>query len=121
LKSGGTLAITDWFKKGQLTQGEYKQSIHPIEKGMLVELDTMEDYAAFLNSNGLQIVHTEILNKNCSKTWDLCLEMLKNKELWRLAAEFGSEFVDFLQAFRAMRAGFKSGNFVYGLIVAMRT
>jgi tocopherol O-methyltransferase len=120
LKSGGTLAITDWFKKKELTPRQYKKFIQPIEKGMLVELDTMEDYAALLSSNGLQIRHTEILNKNCSKTWDLCLEMLKNKELWRLAADFGSEFVDFLQAFRAMRAGFKSGNFIYGLIVAKR-
>jgi tocopherol O-methyltransferase len=120
LKSGGTLALTDWFKKEQLTQPQYKKFIQPIEKGMLVELDTMEDYAAFLRSNGFQVSHNDILNKNCSKTWDLCLDILKNKALWRLAAEFGSEFVDFLMAFRAMRAGFRSGNFIYGLVVAKR-
>jgi tocopherol O-methyltransferase len=120
LKSGGTLAITDWFKKKDLPGREYKKFIRPIEKGMLVELDTMEDYGAFFSSNGLQIVHEEILNKNCAKTWDLCLDIIKNKSLWRIAAEFGSEFVDFLQAFRAMRAGFKSGHFVYGLIVAKK-
>ena len=120
LKSRGTLAIIDWFKKERLTQSEYKKFIQPIEKGMLVELDTMEDYAAFLRSNGLQIMHNEILNKNCSKTWDVCLDIVKNKALWRVAAENGSEFVDFLRAFRAMRAGFASGNFIYGLVIAKR-
>src|SRR5216684_2445645 len=120
LKSGGTLAITDWFKKERLTQREYQKFIQPIEKGMHVELDTMEDYAAFLRSNGLQIMHNEILNKNCSKTWDLCLDMLKKKALWRIAAENGSEFVEFLRSFRAMRAGFASGNFIYGLVVAKK-
>jgi tocopherol O-methyltransferase len=121
LKSGGTLAITDWFKKEHLKQREHDKFIQPIEKGMLVELHTMEDYAAMLRRNGLQVVHNEVLNKNCSKTWDLCLEMLKNKALWRVAAENGSEFVAFLRAFRAMRAGFASGNFVYGLMIAKRT
>jgi len=29
-------------------------------------------------------------------------------------------FVRFLKAFRAMRAGFASGNFVYGLVVAQK-
>jgi len=120
LTSGGTLAITDWFKKEYLTQREYKKFIVPIEKGMMVGLDTMKDYAAFLGSSGLQITYTEILNKNCSKTWDLGLDMLKNRSLWRVAAEYGSEFVDFLRAFRAMRAGFASGNFIYGLLVAKK-
>jgi tocopherol O-methyltransferase len=120
LESGGTLAITDWFKKARLTEREYEKFIQPIEKGMLVEMDTMEDYAELLGSNGLRVVHREILNKNCSKSWDLGLDILKNKALWQIAVEYGSEVVDFLRAFRAMRAGFASGNFIYGLIVAKR-
>jgi tocopherol O-methyltransferase len=119
-KSGGTLAITDWFKKEHLTQREYTRFIKPIEKGMLVEVDTMEDYTGLLRPNGLQVTHHEILNKHCSKTWDLGLDILKNKSLWRLAAENGPKFVDFLRAFRAMRAGFASGDFVYGLLIAKR-
>src|SRR5713226_6624935 len=97
LESGGTLAITDWFKRERLSEREYEKFIQPIEKGMLVELDTMEDYAAWLRSNGLQIVRDEILNENCSKTWDLCLDILKNKALWQIAAEYGAEFIDFLR------------------------
>ncbi len=120
LEPGGTLAITDWFRKEHLTKREYEKFILPIEKGMLVELDTMEDYAALLRSNGMQIVQDEILNKNCSKSWDLGLEILKNKALWQIATEYGSEVVNFLRAFRAMRAGFASGNFIYGLIIAKR-
>lgn len=120
MESGGTLAIIDWFKKERLTEREYSKFIQPIEKGMLVEMDTMEDYVALLRANGFQLVYSEVLNKNCSKTWDFCMDMLKSKALWRVAAENGPEFLDFLRAFRRARSGFASGNFVYGLMIAKR-
>jgi tocopherol O-methyltransferase len=120
LEYGGTLALTDWFKREYLTEREYEKFIQPIEKGMLVELDTMGDYTELLRSSGFQVMYQEILNKNCSKSWDLGLDILKNRGLWQIAAEYGSEFVDFLRAFRAMRAGFASGNFVYGLMIARK-
>ncbi|HXM94278.1 MAG TPA: class I SAM-dependent methyltransferase [Candidatus Dormibacteraeota bacterium] len=118
LKPGGHFAITDWFKKEHLTLAATKKFIEPIEKGMLVELQIMDDYEHSLTSNGLQITHREILNKNCAKTWDLCLDIISDKALWALAAKYGTEFVAYLKAFQAMRAGFASGNFVYGLFVA---
>jgi 2-polyprenyl-3-methyl-5-hydroxy-6-metoxy-1,4-benzoquinol methylase len=120
LKPNGTVAIIDWFKKPNLNAAEYKQKILPIEKGMLVELGTMQEYEAWMKSNGLKIMKTEILNKYCAKTWDLGLDIIKNRSLWKLAATNGAMFVDFLRAFRAMRAGFASGNFVYGLVVAQK-
>jgi tocopherol O-methyltransferase len=118
LKPDGVFAITDWFKKENLTSTETKKFIEPIEKGMLVELLSMDEYEQLLTSNGLQIMHREILNKNCAKTWDLCLDIIKDKAFWTLAAKHGAEFVSYLKAFQAMRAGFASGNFVYGLFVA---
>ena len=118
LKPGGTFAITDWFKKENLTPEETRKSIAPIEKGMFVELQSMNEYEKLLTSNGLQIMHREVLNKNCAKTWDLSLDIIKNKSFWALAAKFGTHFVTYLKAFEAMRAGFASGNFVYGLFVA---
>jgi hypothetical protein len=63
-------------------------------------------------------MHRDILNKNCAKTWDLCLDIIRNKAFWELAAKYGAAFVSYLKAFQAMRAGFASGNFVYGLFVA---
>jgi len=118
LKPGGLFAITDWFKKENLTPAETDQFIDPIEKGMMVELQIMDDYEHFLISNGLQIMHRDILNKNCAKTWDLCLDIISDKAFWALAVKLGAEFVTYLKAFQAMRAGFASGNFVYGLFVA---
>jgi tocopherol O-methyltransferase len=118
LKSGGSFAITDWFKKESLTRAETREFIDPIEKGMLVELQVMDDYEQFLISNGLQIMRREVLNKNCAKTWDLCLDIIKDKSFWALAAKYGTHFVSYLKAFEAMRAGFASGNFVYGLFLA---
>lgn len=118
LKPGGTFAITDWFKKDSLTPEETRKSIEPIEKGMFVELQSMNDYERLLTSNGLQILRREVLNKHCAKTWDLSLDIIKDKNFWLLAAKFGAHFVTYLKAFEAMRAGFASGNFVYGLFVA---
>jgi len=118
LKPGGLFAITDWFKKENLTRAETRKFIDPIEKGMLVELQIMDDYEHFLTSHGLQIMHRAILNKHCAKTWDLCLDIIRNKAFWELAAKYGAAFVSYLKAFQAMRAGFASGNFVYGLFVA---
>lgn len=118
LKPGGLFAITDWFKKENLTPVETREFIDPIEEGMMVKLQIMDDYEHFLTSNGLRIMHREILNKNCAKTWDLCLDIISNNAFWELAAKHGTEFIAFLKAFRAMRAGFASGNFVYGLFVA---
>ena len=118
LKPGGRFAITDWFKKENLTRAETRKFIEPIEKGMMVELMVMDDYEHFLTSNGLEIMHREILNEHCAKTWDLCLDIISNKSFWALAAKYGTAFVSYLKAFQAMRAGFASGNFAYGLFVA---
>ena len=118
LKPGGSFAMTDWFKAENLTPEITRKNIAPIEKGMFVELQTMDDYEKWLTSNGLQITHREVLNKNCAKTWDLSLNIIKDKSFWLLAAKFGAHFVTYLKAFEAMRAGFASGNFVYGLFVA---
>jgi tocopherol O-methyltransferase len=118
LKPNGTFAIADWFKKENLTPEQTREFIDPIDKGMFVELQTMDDYERFVVSNGLEILHREILSKNCAKTWDLSLEIIKDKNFWTLAAKYGSHFVTYLKAFSAIRAGFASGNFVYGFFVA---
>jgi tocopherol O-methyltransferase len=120
LPPNGRFAVVDWFKKQNLNPAEYKRDILPIEKGMLVELKTMQEYEAWMRSSGLKVNKIEILNKNCAKTWDLGLDIIKKKSLWKLAATNGAMFVDFLRAFRAMRAGFASGKFVYGLVVAQK-
>ena len=118
LKPGGLFALTDWFKKDHLTPEETAKFIAPIEKGMMVELEVMDEYERLLTSHGLQIMHREVLNPNCAKTWDLGLDIIRDKAFWELAAKHGSQFISYLKAFRAMRAGFASGNFVYGLLIA---
>jgi tocopherol O-methyltransferase len=118
LKPGGTFAIIDWFKKPDLTPAEIRKFIDPIEKGMLAKLQIMDEYESLLASSGLQIRHREVLNKHCAKTWDLCIDILRDKEVWKIAVKHGRSFVSHLRSFQAMRRGFASGNFVYGLFVA---
>ncbi len=120
LRPGGTLAITDWFKKKGLTPREHRKFLHGLEHGMMVELQAMEDYARHMTAAGLEVTRTEVLNKYCAKTWDFCLDIIKDKALWPAAAQNGADFVRFLRAFKDMRTGFASGNFVYGLMVAKK-
>lgn len=114
------MAVIDWFKKDNITSEQNKKYIVPIEKGMLVKLHTTNDYIAILKSNGLKIIKSEDISDNTAKTWDISLEIIKNKDFWKLALKNGKEFINFLRAFRAMKNGFSSGNFVYGLIVAKK-
>ncbi|MGB9434352.1 MAG: class I SAM-dependent methyltransferase [Candidatus Acidiferrum sp.] len=118
LKPGGTFALTDWFRKEDLSLAERKKFIDPIDKAMFVELREMDEYARFLGSAGLHVTHRQVLTANCAKSWDIGLEIIKDKSFWTLAAKLGTDFLTYLKGFKAMRAGYSSGNFVYGLFVA---
>lgn len=120
LLPNGTVAVIDWFKKEHLSADKYKKYILPIEKGMMVELHTMGDYISIVRSKGLEIIRSEDISKNTAKTWDISLEIIRDRMLWQLAVKSGKEFVNFLRSFRAMKNGFASGNFVFGLIVAKK-
>ncbi|MEK6288818.1 MAG: class I SAM-dependent methyltransferase [Acidobacteriota bacterium] len=120
LKPGGTLALIDWFRQEHLPAAQHRAYIKPIERGMLVELKTIADYAEMIRAAGLEITHTSDLSERCSKTWEISANLIKNRALWRVASEQGAEFIRFLRSFSAMRKGFASGCFVYGMLVARR-
>jgi len=120
LKPGGTFALTDWFKRAGLSPAQTRKFIEPIDRGMFVDLETMDDYESHLVTSGLQIVHRQDLTRQCAKTWDLGLDMIRDRSFWALATKKGKDFVAYLKAFQAMRAGYASGNFVYGLFIARK-
>jgi tocopherol O-methyltransferase len=120
LKPGGVFALTDWFKKAGLSAAQERKFIEPIERGMFVDLETMDDYESHLIAGGLQIVNRQDLTRQCAKSWDLALNMIRDKPFWALAARMGKDFVTNLKAFQAMRAAYASGNFVYGLFTARK-
>jgi len=120
MKPGGIFALTDWFKRPELSRADNRKLIRPIENGMFVRLEELGHYEEFLRSNGMEIVRREELTKHCARTWDLCLEIIADAAFWSLAAKQGMNFVRYLNSFRAMRAGFSSGAFVYGLLVARK-
>ena len=120
LKPDGVFALTDWFKKGDLSPAQTRKFIEPIERGMFIELETMDDYESYLVESGLQIVQKQDLSRECAKSWDLGMDIIRDKSFWALAAKLGKDFVTNLKSFRAMRAGYASGNFVYGLFIARK-
>jgi tocopherol O-methyltransferase len=120
LKPGGVFALTDWFKKPGLSPAQTRKFIEPINRGMFVELETMNDYESHLLASGLQIVHREDISGHCAKSWDIGLDVIRKKSFWSLAAKMGKDFVANLKSFQAMRAGYASGTFVCGLFVARK-
>jgi tocopherol O-methyltransferase len=120
LKPGGTFALTDWFKRAGLSPAQTRKFIEPIDRGMYVDLETMDDYESHLVAGGMQIVHRQDLTRQCAKTWDLGLDMIRGRFFWALATKKGKDFVNYLKAFQAVRAAYASGNFVYGLFIARK-
>ena len=120
LKPGGVFAFTDWFKRPGLSAAQTRKCIAPIERGMLCELETMDEYESYLAASGFVIERRRELTQQCAKTWDVGLSIIADKSLWALAAKLGMGFPTYLNAFRFLRAGFRSGNFVYGLFVARK-
>ena len=120
LKPGGTFALTDRFKQRSLPPREHRKFLRPIEDGMLVELHTTLDYEN-LARRCRPARHAKRSPESAHrKNWDFCLDIIKEKSLWQLAARQGSDFLRFLRAFKAMQTGFTSGHFVYGLLVARK-
>lgn len=118
IKPGGRFAISDWFKGTSLTRQQYEKYIKPINFGMMVSLSTPLDYMDYLTKNGFRIVSWNDLNSMVYKTWDIGSKLIMKQELWKLAREHNRHFVNFLKAFMAMRKGFSSGTFRYGVIIA---
>jgi len=119
LKPQGRIILADWFKAPNLSQEQHDKYVVPIEQGMLLpELNTMGEYMRMMEKNGFKVVHFDDITSHVSKTWDICAELILNPTLWKLAFTKGGEALAFLRAFQSMRAGYGSGTFRYGIIIA---
>ena len=83
LKPGGTLVLTDRFKQKSLSPREHQRLLHPIESSMLLELHSMRDCHKYLAATGLQVTRSSVLNQHNAKTWDFCLDIIKDQALWQ--------------------------------------
>ena len=121
LNPGGKLVIADWLRSDKLSAAEERKYIAPIERAMLVpRLGSPTDYMNDVRSAGLEVRSFEDVSTRVSKTWDISIELAKNTALWKFAATRGRDFVGFLQGFTAMKAGYESKAFVYGMLVAQK-
>ena len=75
--------LTNRFKRKSLSPHEHQRFLHPIEASMLVELHSMRDYHKYLAATGLQVTRSSLLNQHTVKTWDFCLDIIKDKALWQ--------------------------------------
>lgn len=116
LVPGGRVGIAAWLAAPELGPGRRRRYVAPIERGMLVRLPTRADYEEHLAAAGLEPVAFEDVSERVARTWDLCLEIIADPRLWSTAWRRGPDVVEFLRTFRAMRRGFRSGAFRYGVL-----
>jgi len=117
LAPGGRMAITDWWKAEGLSGADTARYIEPLEAGMLVDLPTLSEYTAHIAAAGLRLAWYEDISRRVSKTWELSMNLVSKPAVWGFALRNGRALVDFLQSFQAMRAGFRSGTFIYPALV----
>ena len=118
LNNGGCMIITDWFKAGKLKESE---GIRQIEKGMLVSLQTKEEYFKYLKDNGLELEHYEDISQKVKRTWDDAIHITKINSLLQLALRQGREFYSCVKAFQSMKKEYESGSLRYVAIVAKKS
>lgn len=117
LVSGGRFCEAAWLKEEELSEEVEDKYIRPIEEGMLVSLPTLSEYKRHIEENKLRLLYYEDISSKVAKTWDICLDIARDRTVWGFAAQHGKEFVSFLKSFKAMRSGFKTGAFRYGVLV----
>lgn len=117
LKKSGKICIGAWLKADNLTRYEEKKYIKPIEEGMLCSLLTLKEYFQFFDKNNLKLIYHEDASAKVKKTWDLCLDIIKDPALWKFAANHGNEFLSYLKSFRSMKRGYDTGKFRYALMI----
>jgi tocopherol O-methyltransferase len=115
----GCLVIADWFKAEDLSEEQLYSGIKPIENGMLLPpLCSMNDYVNFGKKAGFKVKVSPLdISTNVSKTWDINWELVRNPSLWKFAMTKGEDAINFLKAFQAMRNGYSTGIFRYGVMV----
>jgi tocopherol O-methyltransferase len=118
LVKGGIICEAAWLKDAELARGDEKKYIRPIEEGMLVQLPNLPEYKEHLSNNNLKLRSYEDISNKVAQTWDTCLEIARDKAVWRLAYQHSKELVSFLRSFKAMKNGYKSGAFRYGLMIS---
>ncbi|KAK4687583.1 hypothetical protein P7C73_g2534, partial [Tremellales sp. Uapishka_1] len=114
----GRLVIADWVKSANLTAQQHAEDIVPIEKGMLLPpLASAEEYCRMASQTGFRLVGEPLdISDKVAKTWDISLSLL-SPSLFALAFSLGTDVINFLKAFQAMRRGFANGSFRYTVLV----
>lgn len=117
LVPGGKICEAAWLKDDRFFGKHEEKHLTEIEKGMLVSLPNLSEYEMHFKNNNLRLLYYEDISAQVAATWDICMEIIKDKTLWQLAAHHGKEFINFLKSFKAMRAGFRTGAFKYAVMI----
>jgi len=117
MKPGAQWGIAAWVKQGGLTPKQEQKYIEPIESGMIVDLPTAGEYFENITHNAFDLNYFEDISDQVAQTWDITLEIIKNPKLWSLAKDFGTDFIRFLNSFRAMKQGYQTGCLKYVVMV----
>jgi tocopherol O-methyltransferase len=121
LRPGGVIAVMDWFEAEGLTASQSKKYMGPIRRSMLVpSMTTRTEYLRFAAHHGFAVTFTKNISDQVAKSWDLGMEIISKPKVWKAALQEGKMLVDFLKGVDAMRKGFSTKSFDYGILIARK-
>jgi len=121
LRPGGIIAVMDWFEAEGLSAAQSRKYITPIRRTMLVpSMTTRAEYLRFAARHDFAITFTGNISNRVAKSWDLGMEIVSRPKVWKVAVQQGKLLVDFLKGVEAMRNGFSTKSFEYGILIAQK-
>ncbi len=119
LRPGGRVAICAWLAGDALDTSDHRQQVYDVCEGFLCpSLGTADDYAAWLERAGLQLVKSEDWTEKVAVSWQVAQRRIRRSGLYVLAPLIDRDTVSFLSQFDTIVSAYRCGAMKYGCFVA---
>ena len=121
LKPGGTLAVCAWLRGEQSRSDRHQELVATIGEAMFsASLDTLSQYAAWMQEASLHVEAAIDITKHVAPTWEHCHRMAQRLKLNWLVHLADAPTRRFVQSFPLMSQAYANGAMAFGLFVARK-
>jgi len=121
LRPGGRVAVCAWVAGDEpLSEGQ-RRTVEAVCEGMFCpSLGTAGDYEGWLREAGLTEVETRDWTRRVARTWEICLERVRESGTGRLAPLLGKDAELFLSRFETMIEAYRTGAMRYAAVTGRK-
>jgi tocopherol O-methyltransferase len=119
LKPGGRMAICAWLAGDDPLDEDAIQQVYKVCEGFFCpSLASRQDYSHWFSDAGLASVHFEDWTQHVTRTWELCIDRVRQSRVRWLARVLHQDTVMFLDHFETILRAYQTGAMKYGCFVA---